>query len=89
MPQRISHTPTDAPSAPSLEEAWAAFRRRWLVLQAAAWVLAWPLVAALRIASHPRPDPVRSLAAATVALFGGALWASLLAAVTGPWTGTG
>jgi endonuclease YncB( thermonuclease family) len=47
-------------------------------VQAVAWVLSWPLVAALLLASDRRGSPLRYGLAVAVLLVGGVLWASPL-----------
>lgn len=79
----------DVPPGPSFDALWAAFRRRWVVLQAVSWLLAWPLLAALKILAHPRPDASRTLVGVLVGLFGLTFWMTMLAAAAGMNGGTG
>lgn len=79
----------DVPPDPSFEELWAGFRRRWVVLQAVSWLLAWPLLAALKILAHPRPDASRTLVGVLVGLFGLTFWMTVLASAAGMNVGAG
>lgn len=77
------HAHVVVPPCPSLDAIWAAFRGRWVVLQAVSWLLAWPLLAALKILARPDPDASRVMVGSLVGLVGLTAWMTFLTAAAG------
>src|SRR5690625_5102386 len=58
----------------TLGRVWHGFRRLPLWVQVIAWVLLWPVLAALLIVSGPAPSTLRYATAVVVLVAGGIVW---------------